>query len=172
MATLKARISHPNYTWDVGALVANAMTRRDTKIDSGHLQDLYIRSLRASYEFFGKATAQGPLFFGYCSSRLTDAEIVEALAADPQSHDDPSSAEQSRRRVFPVFVLTRRDTASDQKPYWMWDDFRWVRDFPKWKILEEEKLQQFVWNADQSAAVSTGISIHTHEQWFGRWDRD
>ncbi len=136
-----------------------------TLIDTSRLQGMRLKQLKAAVSYKGKTVGEGPLMYGLCSQDLTNAEIAEALIADPQQIQDEPANEQGNRKVFPLGVIEAGLAADEAN-----QPLRDVR-YP-WKMIEESQgIKFWVFNIDGNA-LTTGTEVTFTAAVVGEWLND
>lgn len=149
----------------LGTLANLTVTGATTQIDASRDNGMRIKQLKAAVSFKGKTAGEGPLIAGLCAQDLTNAEIAEALVADPQKTVDTPSSEQGNRRVFPIWNIGPGLVADDSIT-----ELKEVH-YP-WKMIgEDEGLKFFVMNNDGSS-LTTGTTMTLFAAVVGEWLRD
>ncbi len=123
-----------------------------------------IKKMKYSVAYKDKTASEGPLLLGLASVDLSNAEIAEALVADPQSPRDQPASEQANRQVFPLALLPASVEAATQEV----QPLRGVR-YPWKRILEGNGLKYFIQNLDGST-LTTGTLVTVFTSVVGTWD--
>ncbi len=152
----------------LGALGQSTASIVNTKTDGSNEQGIKLKTLKGAMYFDGKTTAEGPIAIGIAAG-LSASEIAEAFTADPQRHEDPNASEAANRKVFPIWLISRRSTQSNDD---ISDNVRSIRDLraPTWTLDESEALVWFAFN--YGAALTTGTIIRLTSHRVIDWERD
>ncbi len=148
----------------VGALTTLAVAGSSTMIDSSRLAGMRIKKMKYAVQYKDKTASEGPLLLGMASVDLSNAEIAEALVADPQSPRDQPAAEQANRQVFPLAMLPASVEVAGNEI----QALRSLR-YPWKRILEGNGLKYFVQNLDGSTLTS-GTLVTVFTAVVGTWD--
>ncbi len=148
----------------LGALATLAVQGGALPIDSARLAGMRIKKMKYAVVYKDKTASEGPLLLGMASVDLTNAEIAEALVADPQSPRDQPAAEQGNRQVFPMALLPASAEVASQET----QPLRSIR-YPWKRILEGNGLKLFVQNLDGST-LTTGCLVTVFISVVGTWD--
>jgi len=148
----------------VGALTTLSVAGAALAIDAARKQGVRIKKMKYAVTYKDKTAGEGPLLFGLASVDLTNAEIAEALIADPQSARDSPSNEEANRQVFPLQLLPASAEVATQEHQPM----RSVR-YPWKRILIGNGLKAFVANLDGST-LTTGTLVSVFISVVQDWD--
>ncbi len=148
----------------IGALATLAVAGSSTNIDSARLAGMRIKKMKYAVTYKDKTAGEGPLLVGLASVDLSNVEIQEALAADPQSPRDQPAAEQANRQVFPLVMLPASNDVASQAQV----PLRSLR-YPWKRILEGNGLKFWVQNLDGST-LTTGGLVTIFTAVVGTWD--
>ncbi len=159
------QVQHFNTEITLGALAANDTIIANTPLDGSREQGFRIKQLKATCTFKNKTGGEGPIGVGFAKD-LTNAEVEEALEADPQDQHDVPAVEQGNRRVFPIWTIGEAETGIGQPVYHL----REVR-FPWKEFLEGEGLQVFAHNWDDTV-LTTGTRVHITVVVVYEWLKD
>lgn len=154
--------------WDdivitTGALAAATFVSSNSKIDANRLQGF--RVLKT--EYFGAVrnmtTGQGPLLLCLVHD-LSNAEMAETMAGNPQRSHDPSESEKARRPIWPLEVLMPNSDGDGNIV------FKGVATIG-WSIPEGTALKWAILNMD-SGVLTTGPVVAVTAKHFGVWLKD
>ncbi len=139
-------------------IVANLATTKvqgqAIAIDGSRTQGVRIKKMMGAVTWEGKTTIEGPLLYGIATIDLSNAEIEEALEADPQGENDQPASDQGNRQVFPLGLIPASVliSAAHTQHYRRWN---WP-----WKTIPEGSgLKFWVQNLD-SATLTTGTLVN------------
>jgi len=147
----------------VGALATLSVAGSATIIDSARLAGMRITKAKVAITFKNKTAGEGPLLAGMASVDLSNAEIAEALVADPQSARDSPANERANRQVYPIAMLPAGLVDAEEVQY-----LRTLR-YPWKRIMEGNGLKMFVFNMDM-ATLTTGTIVNFVVPVVGTWD--
>ncbi len=147
----------------LGALATLAVAGSATIIDASRLSGMRIKKAKYGVTFKNKTAGEGPLLVGMASVDLSNAEIAEALVADPQSPRDAPANEQGNRQVFPLAILPAGLVDAEETQH-----LRTLR-YPWKRIMEGNGLKMFVFNMD-TATLTTGCVVNFVVPVVGTWD--
>ncbi len=148
----------------LGALATLDVAGSATNIDSSRLAGMRLSKMKYAVTYKDKTASEGPLLLGLASVDLSNAEIAEALVADPQSPRDQPAFERGNRQVFPLALLPASvKVAGDEIQV-----FRSAR-YPWKRILEGNGLKYFIQNLDGST-LTTGALVTVFTAVVGTWD--
>ncbi len=153
----------------LGALAAESTAVTPLNLDTAKEQESSIKKVKAHWSFYGKTQNEGPILVGF-SAGLTGAEITEAIRADPTSFTDASKFEEARRRLYPWATINWAATtrAGENTPD---AELKWLRNFPKWDIIERSALSFFTHNCG-SGALTTGTNVNYETRITQEWIKD
>ncbi len=163
----RTQVIHGDTQLTLGTLGNDIAILGNTKIDASVQQEAQIMKVKTYVEVRAKTTAEGPIIIGL-SSGVSNAEIAEAMVADPQRIRDPGASEQANRKVYPFQVIGRVITGLSATP----DHLGGLRDIraPSWKTLEEDALSFFAFN--RGAALTGGTIVNIIWAMVVRWGFD
>ncbi len=129
---------------DLATLANLTSVQQATKIDTARLQGCVPGPIEYSIEYTAKPATTGPLIYGLVDS-LSNAELAEWFAADPQHDADAGESEASTRSILILGYILKQGTATSNDGLGdagMIKRLRW----PGWDIIEGEQLAFFVFN--------------------------
>ncbi len=147
----------------LGALATLSVAGTATIIDAARLQGMRIKKAKVGVTFKDKTAGEGPLLVGMASVDLSNAEIAEALVADPQSARDSPANERANRQIYPIAMLPAGLAHAEEVQY-----LRTLR-YPWKRIMEGNGLKMFVFNMD-TATLTTGCVVNFVIPVVGNWD--
>lgn len=150
-----------------GALAATTVLGTDTVIDSSRSRGFRITKaeIHAIASYSGGADDQeGPIYWGFAHA-LSDAEIEEALKADPQRPDDIPAAEQSMRSIFPCGIIDFKDAGGKNVRITHEDGL--MKKF-NWSVPEGTDWRLWIYNMN-AGALTTGSAIRVMQKIYGVW---
>ncbi len=160
-------VSHEQVSIDVSGLTSNNVVGDVTKIDGARENGVRIKQIKYAARWQQFTTNEGGVQIGLSvGNGITDAEVKEALTADPQSSDDIPDGEQSLRKVFPLFMVPDAVAVGG-------DDMMQFRAIDRWpfKDIEEgEALKTYAFNTSGSTLTSGLIKLDMVIT--GEWLRD
>ncbi len=160
-------VSHEQVSIDVSGLTSANVIGDVTKIDGARKQGVRIKQIKYAARWQQFTTLEGGVQIGLSvGDGLTDAEVEEALEADPQSDSDQPAQERSERKVFPLFMVpdsTQLD--SDQQM-----EFRAIDRWPFKELNENEALKTYAYNTSGSTLTSGLVKLDLVIT--GEWLRD
>ncbi len=161
-------IVHDQQTLTLGALAAEGATSDATKVDSSRVNGVQMDFAKSYCEFLGKTAGEGPIYVGFCAADVGNTELSEAFAADPQVKGESQESARANRRVFPVWIIKRSQTASIPIP----DRTTMLQkvDLPSWKLRTGIGLNTFAINRG-TAALTTGTIVRIGSVLGYRWLR-
>ncbi len=155
---------HDEVIITVGALVADNAIVAAGKIDNAQAMGFRIDTMKYIMSYTGKTDGEGPLRFGF-NVGLTADEVEEALAADPQHMEDIPAVERANRKVYPLEMIPLDDTESSRI-----GDYSYKEVKMPWKEIPENiGINWFVWS---TSTLTTGMFVHVHIVYTGRWLED
>ncbi len=124
-----------------------------------------MEKIKLAISFKGKTVGEGPIVVGLSNLDLSNAEIAEAIIADPQHSEDTTGMEQTNRKIFPVWVIPAGLAAESE--------IQMLRTIPyPWReVMEGSGLKFWAFNADGNT-LTTGTEITISGVIVGRWLRD
>ncbi len=138
-----------------------------TRIDASRLQGVKIRDIFGIFNWSGKTTGEGPIYYGFADGRLSIAEIAETFNADPQVIDDVPASEQAERRVIVIGTMPEVDTVQlnvDDH----WHKMMWPTS---WTIPESVAFNVFAFNRG-SGSLTTGTLLRFDGMFNTEWLED
>lgn len=147
----------------LSTLATGAVIGTTLKCDGARNRGVMIEKFIGSVVASGGTAGEGPLRYGLAKSDLTNAEIAEALTADPQDEGDTPAAEQSNRSVLAIGVLPVFG-AVDEFDAHKYTDLHWP-----WKRMpEHEGIKFWVQNLD-AGTLTTGVLVEFQSVMVSRW---
>lgn len=113
-------------THNLGALAQQTFSQQTTRVDSSRLQGVIIDKLKLSMTYYGKTDGEGEILFGL-STGLTTSQLLEWLAADPQSSIDSELIEHEARKAYLLGIIPEKGTAAESG--WPFHKMWEFRDF-------------------------------------------
>ncbi len=160
----RQQVQHHNPSLPLGSLGSQQVISVLMDIDESRENGVMIKQFKASVDIRDKTVNEGPIRVGF-SVGLSDAEIKEALDADPQGANDVPATEQANRKVFPVWTIPSGLVSSNE--------IQVLADihFP-WKEIDEGTAVT-IWaqNCD-SSTLTTGAVITTLISLVQEWLND
>ncbi len=172
MPTGRTQLVHDErLTITLGALATKAAILVNTPIDALREQGCRLKKVKAWMEYNGHTNTEGPIIVGLAAG-LSNAEIAEALSADPQHWKDISASEEANRRVYPVWVISSNGQLSGSSTAVQFEPGR-LRNIgvPSWLIIEGEALSWFAFNSFTSD-LSTGTIVDIVTTYVTTWESD
>ena len=162
-----AAVQHDEITQALSTLAAGAMISANSRIDASRLQGF--RVLKSQYAFIlkGLTAEEGPIrvLIGH---DLTNTEAEEAIGADPQRSNDPTS-DASARSKRPIFVLNPgvffKDAAGNGNLL-IEGEIKLGWSFPEGTILK------YYFENFGLSTMTTGAVIAGRVKHYGVWLRD
>lgn len=153
----------------LGALAAETTAVTPLKPDTAREQGAEIVKVKAHWGLDGKTTDEGPIIIGF-SAGLTGQEITDSIRSDPTSFTDASEFSDSRRRLYPWAVINYGATSKSGEGT-LHSALEWLKDFPKWDIIEGSALSFWAHNC-ASQALTTGAKVYYEARITQRWLKD
>lgn len=159
----KGAIYHETVEITVGALAAGdaiaAATRQDGSRNNG------FRFLKSEYFIAVENLSDDEaLLVGIGGPTLSAASIEEAIEADPQGSNDPSGP-TAMRPVWPLEMFMAHNGGNGK----MVAQGEWK---PRWSFSEEDAMNVFAYNVDQSNPLTTGARVMIYLKHYGVWLND
>ncbi len=160
-------VSHEQVSIDVTGLTSANVIGDVTKIDGARNQGVHIDQIKWAARWQQFTTLEGGVQVGLSvGDGLTDAQVEEALEADPQSDSDVPATEQSLRKVFPLFMVPDSTELDSHQQM----EFRSIDRWPFKDLNEDEALKTYAYNTSGTTLTSGLIKLDMVIT--GRWLRD
>ncbi len=151
----------------LGALASNDLI----SVQQGQASKEDLKLLHCKYFFSflpgGSDGFEGPIIVGWAPGDMTDAEIEEAIEANPLVDNDYPAIEQSQRPFFPLEILLNIQETTNLNNLGgrlvAQGEFK-----PRWRIQELTGWRWFAYNMS-GAALATGGIVEVWAKWFGVW---
>ncbi len=152
----------------MGSAASNVVVSTSTKVDAARTTGMRIAKIMAAMTYTGKTEGEGPFFVGIAQSGWTDAEITEAIIADPQGPQDGSDQDEAIREVVPIWVIPEGGTETDADGGEI--RFRKIPYF--WHNVPEGTGISFWLMNKSGGTATTGLVVNVHSVIVGEWNRD
>ncbi len=146
-------IIHEQQSLAVGGLANAAGILQSSKLDGSQRQGKLMKKTYGRVTWSGKTDDQGPVLYGVTHT-LSAAELAEALVADPQGQDDPTTSDAANRPIILWGVIPADGV---EIPASVDLSYRRYKMF-SWKIREGVSLQYFAFNTS-GGTLTTGLVI-------------
>ncbi len=147
----------------VGALAALDATFVSDGYGGGSGLDEDFRILKLDYYLNYEPQATGDVVLvGIADGHMTAPEIEEALEARPNDGNDVPAVEEVMRPVWPIAIMGGSESGSGRTVYQGSINVRWTFKNP-------EGWNWWVYNIDNSNALTTGSIFHSITKYFGMW---
>ncbi len=117
-------------------------------------------------EFNGSDGSGSPILVGFCSAKLSLAEIEEKIETDPEGSDDVAPMEKARRRIYTLGYMQPSGGGANVGQNLAFSKRHKV------SFIESEGMQYFIYNIDTSAALDASNAMKIFCSHLGVWLRD
>ncbi len=105
--------SYDETTITLSTLAVDSVLKGLMKIDASREQGVRLKKVMATCSRFLPQSGNGPLWVGLANSDLSQAEIAEAIVADPQHGSGVPGQERTMREVMLIWVIPRAHVDGD-----------------------------------------------------------
>lgn len=155
-------IVYDDVSFALGTLGAKGGALANSKIDASRLNGFRVVKVEYWACYSGKTAAEGPIMVGLSFGQAS-ADIDACIEADPQGHLEDRDDGDTKRPLFPLFMLEKDNASSSEAIHGTIN--------PRWSVPEGYAMNYFAYNMDGSA-LTTGTEIQIFAKIYGVWLRD